>query len=177
MKKQFCCTLASFLFLSTVSLDLHAEASHVSVMPTFIGADQDRGTDESGFGVRAIYGWKINERWDWEAQFFYNVLETDESDLTDFYQAGLGLDFRYNFTSDYGATPYLLVGLGAVHNDVVPNRDDDTSAFANLGGGLVFKEIANTRLQIRTEFRVLYDSFQEDYLDWQFGLGFEFPFR
>ncbi|WP_417356284.1 outer membrane beta-barrel protein [Gallaecimonas pentaromativorans] len=168
---------ATLLVLASLSTASYGESLHVSVLPTFIGADTDRGTDNSGFGVRAIYGWSSDEHWVWEAQAFYNVLETDKDDFTDFYQSGLGLDLRYNFSSDYGATPYVLAGLGLTRNDVVPDSNDKTAVFGNAGVGLVFKEFGDTRIKVRTEFRFLYDTFQDNYLDWQLGLGFEFPLR
>ncbi|WP_341501528.1 outer membrane beta-barrel protein [Gallaecimonas sp. GXIMD4217] len=148
---------------------------NASILPTFVGADKDRQTDEHGFGLRAFYGWKLKGNWQYEAQLFHLVLETDTPAMTDFYQTGLGLDARYNFDSDGGMTPYLSFGLGAVYNDVIPDARDETSAFLNGAAGLVSRELGPSKIRIRTEFRVFYDTFNDNYLDWQFGLGFEFP--
>ena len=180
--------LAAPLALAAGSLFLPALAqesnSYLAGEALFMRGDDDRGVDDEGVGVRALYGRRLSGNWFIEGQFFSGVLET-RSDLlnftdTDFYQAGLGLDLVYAFGDRDRFTPFILAGLGAVRDDAIPDDDDSTNVFGNAGLGFVVK-IADNGVRLRGDARYLYDDFESSLTgesgmgDWNIGLGLEVP--
>lgn len=159
--------------------------SYLSGEAMFMRGDDDRGVDDSGVGVRALYGRRWSGNWYLEGQFFSGVLET-RSDLlnftdTDFYQAGLGLDLVYAFGDRNSFTPFILAGLGAVHDDAIPDDDDGVNVFGNAGLGFVVRISESTGVRLRGDARYLYDDFESSLSgesgmgDWNVGLGLEVP--
>ncbi len=162
--------------------------SYLSGEAMFMRGDDDRGVDDEGVGVRALYGRRWSGNWYLEGQFFSGVLET-RSDLfgftdTDFYQAGLGLDLVYAFGDRNSFTPFVLAGLGVVRDDAIPDDDDSTNLFGNAGLGFVVQISEKLGVRLRGDARYLYDDFettinptstQSGMGDWNVGLGLEVP--
>lgn len=149
---------------------------YLYAVPFYAEPDDDRRAD-NGFGFGLGYGWRWTDRLFWEAQGFGTAFDTERSDLTDFFQYGGGLDLTYRIPAG-SVTPFGLVGLGGVYNDVVPNSDDEFTVFGNVGVGLLSAPIANG-LRIRFEGRYIYDNFEfgdsDGMGDWRVGLGVQVP--
>ncbi len=188
--RSFALTALLLLIAAVATAPAQAQepGSYLAGEAMFMRGDDDRGVDDEGVGVRALYGWHWTGGWWLEGQLFTGVLETPSNLFgftdTDFYQAGLGLDLVYAFGDRSSFTPFILAGLGAVHDDVIPDRDDSTNVFGNAGLGFVVQISARTGLRLRGEARYLYDDFessinpagaQSGMGDWNVGLGLEVP--
>lgn len=149
----------------------------------FVKQDSDRAVfDDDGQGFRLGFGRQIEDGWYWESNIAYNVLETGVTGYTDYYQLHLGLDAAYRFGSKDSARPYLLVGIGAVRDDVFPSLagkpdEDETSIFSNIGAGIVSSELLNVGLKIRFDARLVFSQFHDGYQDAHYSIGFELPFK
>lgn len=146
----------------------------------YVAQDNDRALfDDDGLGFRAGFGRQIRDNWYWEANVAYNVLENGIGGFTDYYQTHVGADAVYRFGQKDGVRPFLLLGIGAVHDDVFPLgtrfQDDETSFFSNVGFGITSAELLNIGLKIRADARYVMSEFEDGYEDGHFSLGFEIP--
>lgn len=146
----------------------------------WVDQDSERALfDEDGAGFRTGFGWQIDSGWYWEANLAHNVLENGIGGYTDYYQSHLGVDLSYRFREKDEFRPFILLGIGAVHDDVydLPGRprEDDTSFFYNAGLGFVTPELFDVGLKIRLDARYVSSEFEEDYNDTHVSLGFEIP--
>ncbi len=134
--------------------------SYALILPFYLDADTRRGTSDEGLGFSLGYGRQISERLYWEGHAITDVIRTPDSSLTDFYQYGIGLDLKYRFVRGGGASPFLVFGGGYVRNNVIPDDDDRTSAFGNVGLGFVTGELGRAGVRIRGEARYIRDRFR-----------------
>ncbi|HEX6996675.1 MAG TPA: OmpA family protein [Gammaproteobacteria bacterium] len=153
---------------------------YLSVLPFYLSADEERGTTEDGRGLAIAYGRNVRGGWFWEAQAFGSLIETGDSPLSDHYQYGAGFDMGYRFLHGDRTTPYVLLGLGAVRNDVQPQADDDTDFFSNVAVGFLTRELGNAGVRIRGEARYVRDDLETSagfsgMNDWRIGLGVTVP--
>ncbi|MDT0633930.1 OmpA family protein [Spectribacter hydrogenoxidans] len=156
---------------------------YLNVLPFAFFPDDNRQTDGTASdGVALGFGWHLRDQFDVEVQAFRTVIETKDLNIpgfTDFYQYGIGVDLRYRLLRGQGWTPYGLIGVGAVHNDVVPDSADDTGAFGNVGLGFVTAELGGYALRIRGEGRYIHDDYEfgseSGMDDWRLSLGVEIP--
>lgn len=170
--------------LATPALAEGPDDGYLDLMPYLSRVDKDRHTERQAGGVRAAYGWGVTGPWYSEVQVFGSILETEDVlesedvlDQSDYYMAGIGVDTAYNFGDRQGYTPYLLAGIGAVYNDVLPDSDDDTSGFVNLAAGITTQPISRRGIRLRAEVRYFHDFFLDDMNDWQLGFGISIPLR
>ncbi|WP_372748998.1 OmpA family protein [Litorivivens sp.] len=146
----------------------------------YVDQDSERALfDDDGGGFRLGFGREIRDGWYWEGNLAHNALENGIGGYTDYYQSHLGLDIAYRFRGKDQLRPFILLGIGAVHDDVydlpgIP-RDDDTSFFYNAGLGLVTPELFDIGLKFRIDARYVASEFEEDYNDAHVSLGFEIP--
>ena len=147
---------------------------YLGILPVYVSPDEGRGVDE-GVGVHALYGHRLSQRLFIEGLIAGTNLDTDSNGGTDFYQTSLGLDAVYRLTNSAALQPFVLLGIGAVYNDVFPDSGDETSLYADAGLGFVTSEMGNSGLQIRGEVRYFYDQFDDGFGDWRFGLGLQVP--
>ncbi|SDJ58747.1 OmpA family protein [Microbulbifer yueqingensis] len=150
---------------------------YLDLVPYFTRVDGERDTDPDALGLRAAYGWGYEGPWYNEVQIFGAILETNESEMTDFYMSGIGFDVAYNFGDRQWYTPYLLAGVGIARNDVIPDVDDQTEGFVNFAAGFTTEEISRRGIRLRAEVRYLHDFFQGGRNDWQLGFGVSIPLR
>lgn len=147
----------------------------------YVKQDSERAVfDDDGQGFRLGFGGQIQDHWFWETNLAYDVLETGVTGYTDYYQLHLGFDAVYRFGSDTGARPFLLVGIGAVRDDVFPSLvgkpdEDKTSFFSNIGAGIVSPELFNVGLKLRFDARAVFSEFHDGYQDQHYSIGFEVP--
>ncbi|HXG28931.1 MAG TPA: OmpA family protein [Nevskiales bacterium] len=159
-----------------------AESPYIGILGTHVSADEDARSatveTEDGDGIQLLYGWNWTGNLNLEAQFNYQRLETDGLG-TDFYRTSLGLDAVYYFNPS-GLSLYALAGLGAVENDVVPNSEDSTDAYANVGVGLMSGPLNDYGLRVRGDVRYVYDAydnFGNEPSDVHLNLGVVIPLR
>lgn len=155
-----------------------AEANqYFSVLPGFFGADTDRGGTRRGITGSGIYGYRWSPHWGVELNLMGSTIETGRSQGTDFYQQGGTVDLVYGF-KDRGMswTPFALLGVGAVQNDVIPDSEDAVSFIANAGLGAVSAPLTRLSFKLRGEGRYQVDQFQGGYNDYRLLAGIEFPF-
>lgn len=164
---------AALLFATTAA---HAEYQHrLFAGGTVLLADSDRTREQQNFGWQVGLGKELAPRWSLEGQLFGATIESGSKVVSDFYQYGLGLDLHYAFGDRDHMTPYVLAGLGVARNDVVPDRLDDTTPFANIGAGLVGRIKGIDMLRYRVEARLVYDDFLGGVLDTRLTAGLEIP--
>lgn len=187
MRKRTGVSLAA-LTLSTIGLSAaYAQDSTSTTKDSYffsqayyVVQDNERAIfDDDGAGFRMGFGRQIQNHWYWEANVAYNVLETGIDGFTDYFQTHIGVDAVYRFGKKDGARPFLLLGLGAVHDDVFPLgtrfQDDETSFFSNVGFGITSSELFNIGLKVRADARYVISEFEDGYEDGHFSLGFEIP--
>ncbi len=187
MRKRTGVSLAA-LALSTIGLSAaYAQDSTSKQKDTYffsqayyVVQDNERAIfDDEGVGFRAGFGRQIQDGWYWEANLAHNALENGIGGFTDYYQTHLGVDAVYRFGKKDGVRPFLLLGIGAVHDDVFPIgtqfRDDETSFFSNVGFGITSSELFNIGLKVRADARYVVSEFEDGYEDGHFSLGFEIP--
>jgi OOP family OmpA-OmpF porin len=178
------CACLSICTLASPSLgNTDDDASPDDVVPQFyaftpfyLDADDDRGVDE-GAGVRFVYGRQLAPHWYWETDGHVANLNTPSANTQDFYQQGLstGISWSLYERNNEQWTPYLLGALGIARNDVLPDRNDDTSLTASLALGAVSASLLDNGTKLRAEARYLHDRFEGNFGDWHLNLGIEIP--
>jgi OmpA-OmpF porin, OOP family len=152
---------------------------YVAIMPFYLSADRDRNLGKDGRGLSITYGREWTDRWFWELQTFGNVIESGQNLLTDHYQYGAGLDVGFRFVPSPGATPFVIMGAGAVRNDAVLEAEDDTDFLGNVGVGFLTGELGSGGVRIRGEARYVRDDFEtggnDGMNEWRIGLGVTIP--
>lgn len=155
---------------------------YVAILPGYQLVDKDRGATRRGFTLSGIYGYQFWPHWSAELNLFGSTLETGHDRGTDFYQEGGTVDLVYGFTnrSVDAVTPFVLLGVGGVYNDVVPNSGDKASFIANAGLGLVTKPLI-WGAKLRVDARYVFDTYDggtsdRPKQDARFLAGIEIPF-
>lgn len=92
---------------------------------------------------------------------------------SDFYQRGGGLDAVWNFRRKDQFNPFVLGGLGAVYDDVLPEADKTTSLYYNAGVGFTQPIFGNPTTRLRGDARYIHDRFDGGRNDWRVGLALE----
>lgn len=180
-----CTALASASAAALAQSDKGDTQRYLGVMGTYGIADKDRGfrlnelgldaKTEEAVGVSVLYGWQFPSGFGIELQGFSETIETDVPGVTDFYRHGLTTDLVYSFGDRASFTPFLLLGIGGIYNDVSPEKDRFVFG-ANAGLGFVTGPVSRFgSVRIRGEARYVFDSFEDDYGDVRFGLGIEVP--
>src|SRR5690554_2005977 len=152
---------------------------YLSVLPYYLSVDRDRNLGNDGRGLSIAYGREWTDRWFWELQTFGNLIESGQPLITDHYQYGASLDVGWRFVPGPGATPFLILGAGAVRNDAVLEAEDDTDFIGNVGLGFLTGELGNGGVRIRGEARYVRDDFEtggnDGMNEWRIGLGVTVP--
>ncbi len=148
----------------------------------YVQQDDDRAIfDDDGQGFRMGVGRQIRDHWYWETNLAYDVLETGVTGYTDYYQLHLGVDAVYRFRNQDQARPFLLLGIGAVRDDVFPSLagkpdKDETSFYSNVGVGIVTPGLFDVGLKLRFDARAVFSEFHDGYMDQHYSIGLELPF-
>ncbi|MES2682189.1 MAG: OmpA family protein [Pseudomonadota bacterium] len=150
---------------------------YFAVLPGYFGADKDRGGTRRGVSISGIYGYRWSPHWGLELNLMGSTIETGSEKGTDFYQQGGTVDLVYGFR-DRGLswTPFALIGIGAMQNDVVPDSEDAVSLIVNVGLGAVSSPLTSLGFKLRAEGRYQRDEFQQGYSDYRLLAGIEIPF-
>jgi OmpA-OmpF porin, OOP family len=151
------------------------EPHYIDVIGSFVRPDSGRHTRERGIGASFIYGAHMTGPFWLEGRLTGSVLDTGNHDGTDFYHYGAGIDGVATLGDRTGFTPFGLIGIGAVYDDVNPDRDDSFNFRTDFGLGVVSPAFTKRGLKVRAEGRGIYDTFESGQLDWQLSLGISIP--
>lgn len=177
LRRTLVCAAALAFSTSAVAQDDTEKQTYFGILGAYTDTDSGRNT-EYGTGAAALVGHQLGHgNWFIEGQLFGNNLETDIDDLTDFYQTGLTLDLVYALGGRQGWSPFALIGVGGVYDDIVPDDDDAFEVMGNAGLGIVSKPLGYYGLRIRAEARYVYDNFQDGYDDIRYAIGLELPLQ
>ncbi len=180
--------------------DEDTRATYFSVMGSYTVADDQRDVDnldnggitteiEDAYGMQFALGQMRQSGFGFELSLFNDIYETEQGNGTDFYRYGVGLDVIYAINVNKEADdprdswmPYLIIGGGAVYNDVYdllntdPDNRDDYGFYANAGIGMVTPSLNKYGMKVRLDLRYVYDDFESGYdEEYKGNIGIEFP--
>lgn len=140
--------------------------------------DSKRSTTNRGHGWTVGAGLPIWSGLSLEANLFEANLDTgtlNQATLgnSDFYQRGGGLDAVWNFGRQDRFNPFVLAGVGAVYDDVLPKEDKKTSLYYDAGLGFTNPIFGNPTTRLRGDARFIHDQFDGGRNDWRVGLALE----
>jgi OOP family OmpA-OmpF porin len=187
MKNKRLSTATQIAVLSLIAIPLTTTAQdtqnddgtgYLYAAPYHLQSDDGRrGTSDNGRGLTGAYGHPLGEHWNLEWQVFMDSVSAAPT-VRNFRRVGTGLDFRFDWREGDRLTPYVLLGFGALRNDL-PSPNSDNDVFGNAALGFVTGGLGQSGLRLRGEFRYMRDRFevaQEGKKnDRWFGLGLEFP--
>jgi OOP family OmpA-OmpF porin len=124
-----------------------------------------------GLGGTVGYAHRVGRGLWAEGRVLANVLEADAPGADAYSQQGLGVDALYAFGAAAAWQPFLLLGGGALNNDVTPDALDGSSTFVNAGAGL--RSGPHGALRYRGELRAISDTFGDGQLDVLLGFVVE----
>jgi OmpA-OmpF porin, OOP family len=151
-------------------------SDYIAILPGYAIPDSKRGTQRNGFTTSFLYGNQFWPHWSLEGQIQGSVFETGRNMGTDFYQWGGTVDGVYSLFDRRKAviTPFVLVGVGAVYDDVYPQYNHGTGFLAEGGIGFVTKSLYDG-IKLRGEGRYNHDFIHDGYNDYRVTLGIEVP--
>ncbi|WP_084182772.1 OmpA family protein [Nevskia soli] len=151
-------------------------SDYIAILPGYAIPDSGRGTQRNGFTTSVIYGNQFSDHFSIEGNIQGSIFETGRNHGTDFYQWGGTVDLAYSLWDRRKAaiTPYGLVGIGALYQDVNPQSDDSTSFVAEAGIGFVTKSLYDG-IKLRGEGRYIRDFYHDGFNDYRALIGIEIP--
>ncbi len=165
------------LLVTTHSLaqDTERPPNRIGIAPFFIELDDDRLPAEDGSGLHLIFNRPWNDRWSWEANVSYSILDTGNSAGTDHYQSNIGVDVVRRFGELDRLNALVWMGGGLANNDVFPDSNDDISPFVNVAVGLESRPLGASRVKARGRVVFVHDDFLSGMTDWRLELGVTLP--
>jgi OOP family OmpA-OmpF porin len=162
---------------SVVSETVSAEQNphYIDVLGSFVRPDSGRNTRSRGHGATLLYGAHLDGPFWVEGRLMGSIFETGSHRGTDFYHYGGGVDLVATWGDRTSWTPFALVGVGGVQDDVQPDSDDSFEFRGDVGLGIVSPAFTSRGLQLRAEGRGLFDTFESGQTDWQVSLGISIP--
>jgi len=149
---------------------------YIAILPGYAIPDKRRGLQRNGFTTSFIFGNQFGDHWSVEGQGQGSIFEAKQNQGPDFYQWGGSVDLVYSLFDRRKAvlTPFLLVGGGALYDDVLPQADRGTGALAEAGLGVVTESLYDG-LRLRLEGRYNHDFIHDGFNDYRATLGIEIP--
>lgn len=175
MFRKYNLLLASLCFLSSGVCSAAEEGNYLAVQLNIANPDSARRVDGNGLGATFLYGFPVRKNIFIEARFTGLVLERDVPGETDFYQQEIGADAVYRFGDPGSWQPFVLLGIGAIRNDVDIDEDDGVTAGVHLGGGITSDNLGDLGLKLRADVRYIHDQFIDGVQDLRIGLGIQIP--
>ena len=162
-----------------------ATRQYIGVDGSYLKLDSSRNTKDNGDGYSGFYGRQLADHWWWESAFGFYKQDTNLNPDRGFYQYHLMTGLSYAFGDRTSFTPYIIGQIGAIHHEVLPSSENDTTFGANVGIGAVSGPLFDNGLKIRGDIRYVYDNFDGasgvnargngPFGDVRFSLGLEFP--
>lgn len=158
--------------------DVYKAQPNLYVGGFYMRPDSKRSTTNRAQGWTVGVGIPVWWRLSLEANLFTANLDTgtlNQATLgnSDFYQRGGGLDAVWNFGRQDRFNPFVLAGLGAVYDDVLPKSDKKTSLYYDAGAGFTYPIFGNPTTRLRGDARFIHDRFDGGRNDWRAGLALE----
>jgi len=149
---------------------------YIAILPGYAIPDKRRGLQRNGFTSSIIFGNQISDHWSLEGQGQGSIFEAKQNLGPDFYQWGGSVDVVFSLFDRRKAmlTPFLLVGGGALYDDVLPHSDSGTGALAEAGLGVVTGSLYDG-VRLRLEGRYNHDFIHDGFNDYRATLGLEIP--
>lgn len=154
---------------------------YFSFLPGYMLADKERGGTRHGLTFSAIYGYQFAPHFSVEVNAQGSIIETGRNRGTDYYQEGGTFDLVYSvFDRRVSWTPYALLGVGGVYDDVFPDSGDKAALVANAGLGVVSGPLFDGGFKLRMEARYNHDFYNQlsgrGFNDYRALAGIEIPF-
>lgn len=150
---------------------------YISILPDYTVADEGRAGKRNGVGASLIYGHSLYGNLGYEVNGHFALYETGNNAGTDFYTYSGTVDAVYTFNDRAGAAwlhPFVLAGVGAAYNDIIPDNRDGASFIYGAGAGVVSKGLYHGA-RLRAEARYVRDEFRDGFEDVRLSLGIEIP--
>ncbi|WOA29656.1 OmpA family protein [Alloalcanivorax xenomutans] len=156
---------------------------YIGGMAHYIDVDEDWQAGDRGAGGTIFYGRKLHDHVWWESEAGAYGLESNVDNGQDFYQYPVTTGLAFTLGDRTGFTPYLVMAVGGIYNDVYIDDDDGWDFHANAGLGAVTGPLFNNGLKVRAEARYLYNDFDGTgdsagdggFGDYRYSLGLEVP--
>lgn len=163
---------------SSADTDTYKTQPSLYVGGFYLHPDSKRSTTNRGEGWTVGAGIPLWRGLSLEASLFTANLDTgtlNQATLgnSDFYQRGGGLDAVWNFGRQDRFNPFVLGGVGAVYDDVLPKSAKKTSLYYDAGLGFTNPILGNPTTRIRGDARFIHDQFEGGRNDWRVGLALE----
>lgn len=184
MKLAGCCLTGAVLaFVTSTAMaedptSRFGSSSYLGALGGYTFADDDRADDiDHASGLQLFYGSFLGDAaWGYEISGGFDIYETDSTISVDYYRYTAGADLTYSFGDRDSFTPFLIGGIAADYNDVLPDDEDDWAFLANAGVGFVTGPLTKRgKIRFRGELRYVYDDFQSGYGEPRINLGIELP--
>jgi OOP family OmpA-OmpF porin len=135
------------------------------------------GTNGRGFTLSAIYHHQMSPHFAAELNIQGSTFETGRNAGTDYYQYGGTLDAVYRFLKapDPVLSPFVLVGIGGVYDDLYPNSRDGYAYLAEGGVGVVSRLLFDHKIRLRFDARWVRDGKEGGHSEGRLLAGFEIP--
>lgn len=158
------------------------EREYISVLPTYVIPDGDRGTTRHGGGLSVVYGYQFGNNFGVEVAPTFSIFNTGQDKGTDYYQYGGTVDLTYSFNdrskNEALLTPFVLLGVGGAYEDTQPTSAKKGVFLADAGFGFVTKPFYRS-VRLRAEGRYVHDFANEfkgaGYNDYRASIGIEIP--
>lgn len=159
MKKILCA--GSALLLAASTLPAFAQEPQQELRPylsggyTYTFEDKDRHSD-NGNGAFVGVGGAINRWWGWEVSGFGDWFDDDgPSDPGRWRQYGGKVDGLFFYSRNPIFSPYVGLGVGALHSELRNTGDKSTDPFVDFGVGFMkyFQGFADDRVGMRADVR------------------------
>src|SRR6201995_3918694 len=151
---------------------------YVAALPGYTFPPKSIGTTGSGVTVSGIFGHNLAARFSVEFNIQSSTFETGPNGGTDFYQNGFTGDLAYSFVdrhADHFLIPFVLVGVGGVHDDFYPNSRDGIAFIADAGVGAVTRPLFSNGLRLRLDARYVRDTHEGGHGAERLIAGIEIP--
>ncbi|MDN5874586.1 MAG: OmpA family protein [Sinobacteraceae bacterium] len=163
----------------------HNAHFYTAIMPGYFFASNGRNTLRNGGTASILGGYQFMPEMEVEFNLFGTKIFTPKGAPANNYQSGFTFDLAYNLfgTDRTGFTPFVIAGVGAVHDVVYQGQYTGWNFQADAGLGMVTGALFQTGwfngLKIRAEARWLYDNFknakQKGMSDARASIGIELP--
>ena len=158
MKHASICTLMAVTGLCFAAGSAGAQepsrGAYFSLMGGVVAPDKQRDADNVGPNLQGVFGYYLNDAIAIEQTLFAQNTKRQSDDGND-YAYGIGLDL--NIGEPEGVSPFLLIGGGALIEDIGgAGPDINTSPYANFGLGLYLPVGKTTLVRVEARYNLIF---------------------
>lgn len=150
--------------------------AYFGILPGYAFPAKAMGTSGTGFTGSGIFGYQFARNFSVEVNAQTSTFGTGGGKGTDFYQHGGTVDLVGSLFDRRTSklTPYMLIGVGGVYNDLSPDDRDGGNFIANAGIGVVSGGLFGSNVRFRAEGRYVFDRKESNYNEYRALAGLEF---